>query len=49
MAAAKKRATARRQSLSAYVCTLIYNDLGCELYATNQPAVPTPLAEKEAA
>jgi hypothetical protein len=34
--AAKKRAKERRQSLSAYICTLIEADLracGCELFA----------------
>jgi hypothetical protein len=34
--AAKKRARERRQSLSAYICTLIEADLracGCELFA----------------
>jgi len=34
---AKKRAETRRQSFSAYICSLIAADLGCELHATKIP------------
>lgn len=39
---AKKRAESRRQSFSAYVCSLIAADLGCEIPATKDSAAPLP-------
>jgi hypothetical protein len=46
--AAKARAAVKRQSLSAYINSLLVADLGCELFATLDQQIP-PEEEKKAA